>query len=722
MAASSKTHWRFRTPTRLQMEAVECGAAALASILQFHGRRVPLEQLRNDCAVSRDGAKASNIVKAARRYGLETKGVRTTADEALTAGEPFIAFWNVSHFVVVEGVKGDRVYLNDPGSGPRQVSREDFEESFSSVMLTFKPGPEFEPGGERPKLLPKLLPRLRGSGDAASIVMLFTLLLVVPGLVQPALIKTFIDDVLIRGYSNWVFVLVVGLIFSGAFSAFLTWVQQRYLLKMQMKLGVTIASEFFWHTLRLPVSFYAQRYIGDVAARVQSCHRLASLLAGPLPTTVIHALMIGFFGLVMLLFSWQLTVLVFALTFTNIAALQFAQRRRRDLNASLLNTSGKSQGAAMAGLQAMETLKASGTESDFFSLWSGYQTRTVNTQQQLSATTSVLEGVPSFLDHLMSALVLGGGALLIMKGQLTIGALIAFQALTVHVTTPIKHLVGLGSQLQEIEGDLDRLDDVLDNPQDPLLTEPPDDKTHSSLTPLSGQVELKDITFGYSPAEPPLIEGFSLKLKPGQRVALVGGSGSGKSTLAKLMTGLLVPQSGTVLYDDVPLFDLPRRLATRDIASVDQECILFAGTIRDNLTLWDDSVTDAAMRRATQDAMIHELIASRPGGYLEAVSEGGDNFSGGQRQRIEIARALIRDPAVLVLDEATAALDPVTEAQIDRALRRRGCTCVIVAHRLSTVRDADEIIMLEHGKVIERGTHEDLIALNGRYAALVGEA
>ncbi|MBT6511601.1 MAG: ATP-binding cassette domain-containing protein, partial [Rhodospirillaceae bacterium] len=621
------------------------------------------------------------------------------------------------HFLVIEGIKGDRVYVNDPASGPRRIDMEAFKQGFTGVCLTFEPGPDFQKGGKKRSLVHALGSRLKGSRTVISFIMAASLMLVIPGIVQPTILKVFVDDVLTRGFSGWLLPLVIGLVLSGITTGILTWMQQRYLLLVQTKLAVSLAAQFFWHVLCVPVIFYSQRYVGDVASRVQSCHRLAALLAGPLPTTVIHCIMIVFFGGVMLLFSWQLTLLVFVLTGGNVIALQLAQHRRKDLNNVLLNETAKSQGAAMAGLQAIETLKASGTESEFFSIWSGYQTKTVNTNQRLSEATTLLSGVPGLLDSLLAALVLGGGALLVMHSTLTIGGLVAFQALMVHVTGPIKSLVGFGAQLQEIEGNLNRLDDVLRYPRDPLLA---DDKQEIDATTLSGHVEIRNVCFGYSPLDPPLIENFDLVLTPGKRVALVGGSGSGKSTLAKLILGVYQPQSGDILFDGMPLTSIPRELTSRSFSSVDQDTALFEGSIADNLAMWDSTVDDDQILRAARDAQIHEVVASRPGGYRSLMAEVGTNFSGGQRQRLEIARALVHDPSILVLDEATSALDPLTEQQIDLALRRRGCTCIIVAHRLSTIRDADEIIVMNKGKAVERGNHDELMQMKGFYAALVG--
>jgi NHLM bacteriocin system ABC transporter peptidase/ATP-binding protein len=710
---------RVRTPTVLQMEAVECGAASLASILAYYRRWVPLEELRVACGVSRDGAKASNVVRAARQYGMDAQGAQAEMGAAMAQEPPFIAFWNFNHFVVVEGADDKRVYLNDPALGPRSVSHKEFSESFTGIILTMTPGPDFKPGGERRNLIKTLWNRMRGSERAISMVMAASLLLVLPGIVLPAFLKTFIDEVLIRGFNDWIFPLIIGLVLATGINGWLTYLQQRYLLRVQTKLSLTSAARFFWHVLRVPVVFYTQRYVGDIASRVQSCHRLATLLSGPLPTSVVNGFMIVFYAFVMCIYSAELTLLVSALTALNLVALRIVQRKRKDLNSVQLNQQAKLQGASMAGLQAIETLKATGTENDFFGIWSGYQTNAVNTSQRLGVIGAAMDAVPSALGQLITVGVLAGGALLIIDGRMTIGELVAFQMLLGHFTSPIQQFMTLGSKLQEAEGDLNRLDDVEAYPIDPLLQSDDGDSQAPVGERMSGAIEVEGLSFGYSPLDPPLIKDFSIKIEPGRRVAFVGASGSGKSTMARLLLGLYQPGAGRVLYDGRPLTEIPRSVFTASVASVDQDISMFQGTVADNLTMWDTTIPREDVLAAARDACIHEDIASRPAGYESEMAEVGSNWSGGQRQRLEIARALVRNPNVVVLDEATSALDPMTEKLIDDNLRRRGCTCVIIAHRLSTIRDCDEIVMLERGQVIERGTHDELMVAGGRYAEMV---
>jgi len=717
---------RKSVPTVLQMETVECGAACLGMILAYYGRWVPLEELRVACGVSRNGAKASNVVKAARSYGLDAQGRKLEIEETRSVPTPFVAFWGFNHFVVVEKVGASGAWINDPASGPRRVDARTFDQNFTGVALEFKPTADFQRGGHRAGMLRSIWPRLHGSHAALGYIATASLLLILPGIVLPAAMKTFVDDVLIRGFENWIFPLLIGVVLAGVASALLTILQQRHLLRLQTKLGIATAAEFFDHVLKVPLTFYAQRYVGDVASRVQSCHRLAQLLAGPLPTNLVHCVSAIFFLAVMAIYSVELTLIAAGLTLLNLLVVQGVRRVRETLNAVMLNQRAQLSSASMVMLQAIETLKASGAENDALHTWAGYQTNTTNTNQRMGRLSSWASAAPGLLEHLTTAAVLGFGAWLIINGDFTIGGLIAFQLLMGHFTTPINAMVGFAGQIQEIRGDLVRLDDVLRYPKDPALVSAPtrvdDGAPHLGSdgdAKLSGRVELRQVTFGYSPLEDPLVSDFDLVLEPGRRVALVGGSGSGKSTVVKMILGLYPPGSGSILYDGKPIDRISRPVFTSSVASVDQDIFLFEGTIAENLSLWDDTIPREALVRAAKDADIYEMIAARPGGFDSMVAEGGANFSGGQRQRLEIARALVRNPTLLILDEATSALDPTTEKTIDDNLRRRGCACIIVAHRLSTIRDSDEIVVLDRGHVVERGTHEALIAAKRRYADLV---
>ncbi|MCC7054306.1 MAG: NHLP family bacteriocin export ABC transporter peptidase/permease/ATPase subunit [Gemmatimonadaceae bacterium] len=744
--APAVPHVRVSTPTVLQMEAVECGAAALAMVLAHHGRIVPLEELRMACGVSRDGSKANNVLRAARTYGMNAKGFRKEPGELRTMAVPMIVHWNFNHFVVFEGFKAGRAYINDPGMGPTSVTEEEFDQAFTGVALTFERGPEFTRGGTSPSLLAALGRRLTGARLALVFVVLAGLALVLPGVVGPTYQRVYVDAIIVKGARDWLRPLLVLIGITALISAGLTWLQQYYLLRFETKLAVDTSGRFLWHVLRLPVEFFTQRYAGEIGGRVAINDKIAKLLSGELATTLLNVTVIIFYAALMLQYDLLLTAIGVTMASFNLLALRFVSRKRVDLNQRLGQERGKAMGAAMGGLQTIETLKASGAESDFFERWSGYQAKVVNSHQQFQLHTQLLAAVPPLLVAINTALILGIGGLRVMNGALSMGMLIAFQSLMSMFLSPVTRLVTLGSTLQEVKGDMNRLDDVLGAPRDrhadpdapdasphpgraqpASATRPPADE----LTPvdlvsgspqwkLSGALELRGITFGYSRLDPPLIRDFSLTLQPGSRVALVGGSGSGKSTIAKLVCGLYTPWSGDIMFDGFQRGEVARALLVNSVAAVDQEIFLFDGTIRDNITMWDSGVPDADVMRAAKDACIHEDVIARPKGYLSHVEEGGRNFSGGQRQRLEIARALVGNPSMLVLDEATSALDPSTEQRIDDQLRQRGCTCLIVAHRLSTIRDADEIIVLERGVVAQRGTHDEMAAVPGPYRDLIG--
>jgi NHLM bacteriocin system ABC transporter peptidase/ATP-binding protein len=717
---------RVRTPTVLQMEAVECGAAALGILLGYYGRIVPLTELRRECGVSRDGSKASNVLKAARLYGLNAKGFKKSLEDLQTIKPPFIVFWNFNHFLVVEGFAGKTVYLNDPGTGPRTVSFDEFDQAFTGVILVMEPAPEFKKGGRKKGILIALASRLQTSRQAIIFCLIAGLLLTIPRLAVPAFTQVFVDEILVENRIEWLRPLLLGMVLAALLRGFLARLRLTYLRRLLLKLSVAMSGQFLWHTIRLPIGFYAQRFAGEISSRAQLNDKVAEVLSGRLATTVIDSLMMVFYALIMFFYDPLLTLIAILFAAANFVALQSLSRNRVDANIRLSQETGKVAGVAISGIQSIETVKASGLESDLFAKFAGYYAKTINAQQELGLPTRLLGALPTVLTSLAVTSILVVGGFRVMAGTLSIGALIAYQALTQEFLKPVNDLVNFGSTLQELEADLNRLDDVLENHIDPEAERQMDrdgdrQEIYSQDTfKLQGYVRLHELTFGYNRLQDPLIRDLSLTLKPGQRVALVGGSGSGKSTVAKLLTGLYEPWSGEILLDSTPRDRIPRSVLANSVAMVEQEIFLFAGTVRENLTLWDPTVPEADIVKACQDAAIHDLILNMPGGYNTQLSEGGMNLSGGQRQRLEIARALVRNPAVLVLDEATSALDAETELIIDRNLRRRGCSCIVVAHRLSTIRDCDEIIVLSGGKVVQRGTHEVLRSRPGVYTRLIG--
>ncbi|WP_242065125.1 NHLP family bacteriocin export ABC transporter peptidase/permease/ATPase subunit [Nostoc sp. FACHB-133] len=731
---------RCHTPTILQMEVVECGAAALGIILAYYGRIVPLTELRQACGVSRDGVNAFNLVKAAKTYGLCTKGYKKDVNALWHLKLPCIVFWNFNHFLVVEGLSKERVYLNDPATGRRSVSCQEFSDSYTGVVLVLEPGSGFQTGGRKPSTILSLWSRLQESVGAMIYCVLAGFLQVIPGLAIPAFSQVFVDNVLIESKNGWLRPLILGMIFTAALNGFLTLLQLQSLRQLKVKLSASMKSKFLWHILRLSISFYDQRFAGEISSRIQLNDSIANLLSGKLATSAIAAASIFLYVIVMLQYDVLLTSIAIAFVATNLVTLQWISRQRTDTNTKMMQEYGKVQGIAISGLQSIETLKASGLESDFFSRWAGHYTKAINIRQQLDVTNQTLGILPTFLSASASLLMLGIGGLRVMDGAMSIGMLVAFQGMMHKLLEPINNLVSLGRDLQDMEGNLNRLDDVLQNPIDPQL-EPktgkglgeareqgsngaggkssPAPQPSVSKLKLQGDLELRNVTFGYSKIAPPIIENFNLCVKKGQRVALVGASGCGKSTIAKLLCGLYEPWQGEIYFDGEPREQIDRQVLVNSISAVDQEIFFFAGSVKDNLTLWDSTIPNEDLVQACQDAQIHDAIASLPKGYNAELLEGAANLSGGQRQRLEIARVLVNYPSILILDEATSALDAKIENQVSQNLKARGCTCIIVAHRLSTIQDCDEIIVIERGKIVQQGTHKQLQQIEGPYLQLI---
>jgi NHLM bacteriocin system ABC transporter peptidase/ATP-binding protein len=710
---------RVPTPTLLQMEAVECGAAALGIILRHNNLWLPLEQLRLECGVGRDGSKASNLLKAARRFGMDGKGIRCELDALLRLKPPVILYWNFNHFLVYEGISDGMVYLNDPATGPRRVTLEELEASFTGVVLTVEQGPNFTPGGEKPSLAAALRRRVSGFEIGLAFALLTGLLIIIPNIVNPAFTRVFIDEYLVGDKTDILRPLLSAMGVSILFMILLVSLQRHFLLRLETKLALTTSAKFFTHVIQLPMEFFSQRYAGEIGSRVLINDKVAKVLSDKMVTTALDMMALIFFAIVMIQYDLWLTLACVSFALLNVIGMKIVQRPRVDASFRVLQERGKMMGTSMNGVQMIETLKATGGENEFFSRWGGYQAKTISAEQEMDFYGQTLSAVPPFTKALISATILGFGGWRVMDGHLTIGLLVAFQSLMDGFTKPITSFVTFGNALQETGSDLNRLDDVLRYESDPAYRQTESDPRLNSTIKLSGLLEVRNLTFGFNPLAPPLIDNLSFTVRPGQRVALVGGSGSGKSTVSKIVAGLFRPWSGEILLDGVPRDMIPRRLLHNSVAMVDQDIFMFEGTVRDNLTMWDSGIPDSHITQACKDAAIADIIAARQGGLSSAVAEGGSNFSGGQRQRLEIARSLVNSPSFLILDEATSALDPSTEEQIDQNLRRRGCSCLIVAHRLSTIRDCDEIIVLEYGKVVERGSHESMKNAGGAYSKLI---
>ncbi|MFB7178425.1 NHLP family bacteriocin export ABC transporter peptidase/permease/ATPase subunit [Streptomyces sp. NPDC056257] len=721
-APRGRTPRPVRTPTVLQMEAVECGAAALAMVLGHYGRFVPLEELRIACGVSRDGSRASNLLKAARGYGLTAKGMQMDLAALAEVSAPAVLFWEFNHYVVYDGTGrrlGRRgVYVNDPGKGRRFVPMDEFDTSFTGVVLTFEPGEGFRRGGRKPGVLGAMPARLRGTSGTMAAAVLSSLLLVAVGASVPALSRTYIDMFLIGEQTSLLGVLFASMAVALVLTATLTALQQANLLRGRIISSTLGSARFFRHLLRLPVAFYSQRNPADLVQRLQSNDAVAETLARDLAAAGVDAVVVVLYAVLLWTYDPQLTLVGVAVALLNVVAMRVVIRLRATGTQKLRAESARLTNTSYSGLQLIETMKATGAENGFFRRWAGQHAVTLDVQQRLGVPSAWLAIVAPTLAAFNSALILMIGGLRAVEGHLTVGLLVAFQALVTSFTAPISRLGGVAGRIQDFAADVARLKDVENFPVAPV---------HARREPaggtrrLKGHVELDHVTFGYSPLDAPLLKDFSLSVGPGQQVALVGGSGSGKSTVSRLISGLYTPWEGAVRIDGMRLADIPRGAVAASVSFVDQDVFLFEGTVRDNVTLWDPTIGDEAVIAALEDAAVHDVVARRPGGIHSRVEQDGRNFSGGQRQRLEIARALVRRPSVMVLDEVTSALDAVTEQVIIDNLRRRGCACVVIAHRLSTVRDSDEILVLDRGTVVERGRHERLLAAGGPYAALVRE-
>ncbi len=731
---------RVKVPTVLQMEETECGAASLGMVLAHAGRVVPLEELREACGVSRDGSNASMMLKAARAYGMEAKGYRRPYAK-LAEGEllPQILFWRYSHWVVLEGYGKDCVYINDPAEGRLTVAADDAERLYSGVALYASPGPDFVRGGKRRSWVADLVARMRPARLGFLLAALAGLFLVVPGVMLPMFTTVFVDTVLGSGASENAAALVSAVLVVSLMIGTLTLVQQWFLARLQTRLAVSGSFRMVDHLLKLPVQYFTQRFPGVLVSRLDQIDGIAQLLAGPLVTAGVATVGLVIYGVVMVAYSPLLAGLAVLASLLNIVALWYVSRRRDAANQLQLRESIRLAGLGMSMVANIEAIKTAGAEDSAFERWAGFQARSLLASQDMGKLTNGLAVVPTTLAGLISVLVLAIGGLDVMRGGLSLGILVGFQALMASFLSPISQLVALAQQAQTAQGQLLQINDVLnaeveeqfrDQPG-PAITVAPAAAASVVRTRhrgedarldgprLDGGLELRDIEFGYARVGKPLLQDFSLRIDPGSRVALVGASGSGKSTVVKLILGLYQPWRGDVLFDGRPRESWDRAMITTSVAFVDQRIMLFEGTVHENLTLWDDTVSADNLIAAARDACIHDDIVTRSGGYESLVQADGRNFSGGQRQRLEIARALVLDPSILVLDEATSALDTETEQRIDRNLRRRGATCLIVAHRLSTIRDCDEIIVLDGGTIVQRGTHAELLAEGGRYAQLV---
>ena len=709
-----------KVPVILQMEALECGAASLAMVMAYYHKWVPLDQVRVECGVSRDGSSALNILKAARRYGMECKAKRYTVERLREAASfPAIIFWNMNHFVVLDGFKKDYVYLNDPAKGRVRMPVEEFRKYYSGICLEMCPGEAFIADGKKKTTTDFLREGLSGNGQLVRLIMLTSALAAAGGMLIPVFSRIFTDDILSGRRQSWYYGFLLFFAAVILFQLIAAIVNQVLIIRATGKLAVKANARFMHHLFRMPMQFFSQRMSGDLANRQAANDTVAATLITRLAPTLINLVMLAFYLFVMIEYSPLLTSVGIATVAINLFVARIISQKRVEISAAQMRDQAKLDAVTVSGISMVETIKAAGAESGFFERWSGFQASVIRAKAKFATVNCFLGTLPMLLQELSNITVLTMGLWLMMEHKFTAGLLLAFQSFMSAFMRPVNELIAAGQSLEEMRTSLDRINDVLDYPEDSALGGEVSPEELKDARKLSGHVEMKNVTFGYSKLAEPLIRDFNLELTPGKRVAFVGGSGSGKSTIAKLLSGLYQPWSGEILFDGSPMSKLPRPVFKRSLAMVDQEPVLFSDTIENNIKMWDSSIEDYDMILAAKDAEIHTDIVCRKGGYQRVLQEGGHDLSGGQRQRIEIARVLAVDPSIIILDEATSALDARTEYDVSRFIHDRGITCIIVAHRLSTIRDCDEILVMDHGQVVQRGTHEELIQEEGLYKTLI---
>lgn len=706
-----------KTPTVFQMEATECGAASLAMIFGYYGKFLPLEQMRIETGVSRDGCNAGNIMRAAKRYGLECKGFRKEPEALRELETPCIIHWNFNHFVVFEGFKKGFAYINDPAVGRRKLTLEELDEGFTGIVLTFKVTENFKKEKKVNTAWSLIFGRLRGQYGVLFKLFYVGLLLVFPGLVLPVLSQVFIDDVLVGGYTDWITKILVFMGFLVSLKAGLHFYRDLVLQKLRSKMALTSGMSFLAHMLRLPMSFFDQRYAGDLVNRMQNNMEISEFLAGDLAETILNILVAAFYLVILFIYSPVMTLI--GLLNVGVCILVVVASKQFISNASIKQqmSGGKLYGAVCAGLSITDTLKASGAENEYVSRVLGYQVKNANLIQEQTRFQKIISAIPSAAGNITDVLHLLVGGVLVINGTLSMGMLSAFCSLFDSFIEPVNSLVSFAQKIQTLKASINRVEDVHKYPEDIRYEEVA--QSGENHKKLNGDIMLQDIAFGYSKLKQPLVEHFSFQLNSGESIAFVGPSGCGKSTVSKLISGLYRPWSGQILVDGHPMNQLPRECLSASIATVSQNITLFTGSIRDNLTMWNKAILEEDMIAAAKDACIHDFIISCPGGYDYNLSENATNISGGQRQRLEIARALATKPSILIMDEATSALDPIVEKQVMDNIKRRGCTCVIVAHRLSAIRDCNQIVVMRDGKIVQRGSHKTLMTEEGYYKSFV---
>lgn len=706
---------RCRTPTVIQLEAAECGAAALCMITRYYGRHVSLDEVRQLCATSRDGVNALNILRAAEFYGLKTEGYRCELEELYKAPLPLIAFWGFNHFVVIEGFSKKHVYINDPATGPRQISYDELNQFFTGVVLVLTPSDAFKRLKTVDPVWQNIKQRLKLFRWPLLFGLLVGILAIVPALALTVLSQIFIDNILMGRLHSWEAGFIIAIFVMMIVATFIQFLQSRVSANFSIQLSTLLSGQFIWRILRLPLLFFMQRYGGEIASRMSLNQAVSDTFVEQILSAFISVWFAFLFAIVMFYYDIPITIIGITLVLLNLVSMAYLYRSRANAYSNYRQIQGLLSSFTLGGLENIESLKAVGGEYQFLSRYGGLYARSLNATQEMARADIVLGTLSPFLSSIGYITVLMIGAWRIIQGHLTVGEFFALQILFKNFTDPVLNLINLNQTLQLLTINTMRLNDVLLHPEDPMLNTP----HPARLTQLKGPIEIKDLAFGFNRLAPPLLDDIHVTLTPGSFTALIGPSGCGKSTLIKLIGGLLKPWKGDILIDHISYIDYSPEDLARYIAFVEQMPMLFNDSVEHNLNLLNPLVSHQNLVQAAQDACIHEEIMLRPGGYQSLIEKQGANFSGGQRQRLEIACALARNPSLLILDEATSAVDAIREKQILTNIRKRGCTCLVVTHRLAAIQDCETILVMNQGKIIQRGNHQELIQQTGLYQDLV---
>lgn len=712
---------RKKTPLYLQMEMLECGAAALGIILAYYQCYVPLEQLRMDCGVSRDGSKAEHIIQAAKKYGLKASGYQVSPSELQNVPTPFIAFWRYNHFLVVEGFTQSTVFINDPQSGHQTLTLETFLNEYSGVVITLSPTKKFKKSGVAPNIFYQLLKKLTAHSSSLFFLFIAGFALTLLGLATPIFSKIFVDEYLVNKIPSSMQILIIGISLTLFLKFGLNFIQKFYLNRLENKITILSSQALLWHIFQLPINFFSLRYVGDITYRMEMVRNVSRFVANMFTDGVLQSILILIYLTLLIFYDIPIAMIILSIGIVNIIIFYHIAKIKKEKSLLLSVDLGNYYAHCFSGFRIIESIKASGAEQDIFTKIIGSQVKVSNAIHESSEKTMLMSILPTVMNILASILVLAIGSIKVMNGEMTIGTLVAIQSIALSFINPLMNLINLSGQIQGMAGTIAKLDDVLENQidQDENILEFTKYTNTKNVIKLKGLLNLANVTFGFNVLEPPILKNISFTIYPGTHIAIVGRSGSGKSTLAKLIAHLYKSWQGEIFFDNEPISKINKITLANSLSLIEQDSMLFTGSIKENITIWDQSIDDRQIIQAAKDACIHEEISSRSYDYDTKIDPFGNNFSGGERQRIEIARALVNNPSILILDEATSELDPILENQIHDNIRKKGCTTIIITHRITTAQNADKIIVLEHGEIVQAGTHQELSQMNGEYQRLL---